>query len=127
VAVGARDTERMVTVRAVRAHEIPTRWPIQVTPGQRVDLGDRDVTWPEFVFVTTDTGSGWVPARHIEPGPDASGVVQTAYDTTELPTMIGDELTVLETDEISGWTRVRNVAGREGWVPDSTIEPVPPA
>jgi hypothetical protein len=117
----------MVTVRAVRAHEIPGRPPIRVKPGQQVELGERDGTWPAFVFVTTEGGQGWVPARHIEPGPEASGVVRTAYDTTELPTMAGDVLTVVETDEASGWTRVRNAAGREGWVPNSTIGPVPPA
>lgn len=117
----------MVIVRAVTAHEIPDRAPIRVTPGQQVQLGERDTTWPEFVFVTADAGSGWVPARHIEPGTGASGVVRTAYDTTELPTAAGDELTVLENDEISGWSRVRSAAGREGWVPNSTIGPVPPA
>ena len=113
----------MVTVRAVSAHEIPDRPPIQVAPGQQVQLGERDTTWPEFVFVTAGGGSGWVPARHIEPGTGASGVVRTAYDTTAP----GDELAVLETDEISGWTWVRSASGREGWVPNSTIEPVPPA
>src|ERR1700759_3803293 len=101
----------MVPVRAVRAHEIPSRRPIRVKPGERVDLGERDSTWPEFVFVTIEGGCGWVPARHIEAGEGTSGVVKTAYDTTELPTMIGDELTVVETDEKSGWTWVRNTAG----------------
>jgi variant SH3 domain-containing protein len=116
----------MVTVRAVSAHEIPDRAPLRLAPGQQVQLGERDTTWPEFVFVTADGGSGWVPARHIEPGPGASGVVRTAYDTTELPTAAGDELAVLETDKISGWSWVRSVSGREGWVPNSTIGPVPP-
>jgi len=115
----------MVTVRAVTAHEIPDRAPLRVTPGQQVQLGERDTTWPEFVFVTAGGGSGWVPARHIEAGTGASGVVRTAYDTTELPTAAGDELTVLEADEISGWSWVRSASGREGWVPNSTIEPVP--
>lgn len=115
----------MVTVRAVTAHEIPDRAPLRVTPGQQVQLGERDTTWPEFVFVTADGGSGWVPARHIEAGMGASGVLRIAYDTTELPTAAGDELTVLETDEISGWSWVRSASGREGWVPNSTIEPVP--
>ena len=111
----------MVTVRAVTAHEIPDRAPLRVTPGQQVQLGERDTTWPEFVFVTADDGSGWVPARHIEAGTGGSGVVRTAYDTTELPTAAGDELTVLEADEISGWSWVRSASGREGWVPSSTI------
>jgi uncharacterized protein YgiM (DUF1202 family) len=42
---------------------------------------------------------------------------------TELPTLAGELLTVLATDPQSGWSWVRNAAGREGWVPDSTIGP----
>jgi uncharacterized protein YgiM (DUF1202 family) len=49
----------------------------------------------------------------------------TAYDTTELATAAGEELTLLEQDDPSGWALVRNAEGREGWVPLSTIEPVP--
>jgi hypothetical protein len=62
------DTDEMTTVRAVKAHEIPGHPPIQVAVGQRVQVGGQDTIWPAFVFVTTDDGSGWVPARHIEPG-----------------------------------------------------------
>jgi len=37
----------------------------------------------------------------------------------------GEELTLIEQDDPSGWAWVRNAAGREGWVPLRTIEPVP--
>lgn len=46
------------------------------------------------------------------------------YDTTE-PTTAGAELTVVARDDPSGWTWLRNSAGREGWVPNRTIEPLP--
>jgi hypothetical protein len=47
---------------------------------------------------------------------------QSAPRTTRLSAYrAGDELTVLETDEISGWSWVRRASGREGWVPNSTI------
>ena len=115
----------MVTVRAVTAHEIPDRAPLRVTPGQQVQLGERDTTWPEFVLVTADGGSGWVPARHIEAGTGASGVVRTAYDTTELATSAGEHLEVIKEDIRSGWLWCRSAEGREGWVPLSTLEPRP--
>lgn len=114
----------MTTLRATVAHTIPQRPPIQVVPGQLVQAGQHDTEWPAFVFVTTDAGAGWVPERHLDTSSDPA-VVVTAYDTTELATAAGDELTLLERDDPSGWALVRNAEGREGWVPQSTVELVP--
>jgi Variant SH3 domain len=118
------DNGEMAKVRAVEAHEIPGRPPIQVAIGQRVQVGGQDTTWPAFVFVTTDDGSGWVPARHIDAG-SVPAVMLAAYDTTELATAVGELLTALVIDDASGWTWVQNAMGREGWVPSNTIEPIP--
>jgi hypothetical protein len=118
------DTDEMTMVRAVKAHEIPGRLPIQVAVGQSVQVGSQDTTWPAFVFVTTDNGSGWVPARHIDAG-SGPAVMLVPYDTTELATAVGELLTVLVIDNPSGWTWVRNALGGEGWVPSDTIEPIP--
>ncbi|MDR2983833.1 MAG: hypothetical protein LBV34_03235 [Nocardiopsaceae bacterium] len=114
----------MTKLRATTAHAIPERSPIRVVPGQEVQAGQRDSEWPAFVFVTTGDGAGWVPERHIDTSSHPA-VVKTGYDTTELPTKAGEELTLLELDDASGWAWVRNAAGREGWVPVSTTEPVP--
>lgn len=119
-----RDTGEMTMVRAVKAHIIPVRSPIQVTPGQKVRVGRRDTTWPAFAFVTTDDGSGWVPARHIDVSSEPA-VVLAPYDTTELAAAVGELLMVLVIDDPSGWTWVRNALGHEGWVPNDTIEPAP--
>ena len=119
-----RDTCQMTTVRAVKAHAIPGRPPIRVTPGQNVQVGERDTTWPAFAFVTTDDGAGWVPARHIDASSEPA-VVLAPYDTTELATAAGELLTVLVIDDPSGWTWVRNALGHEGWVPNDTIEAIP--
>jgi hypothetical protein len=120
----ARENDSMTRLRATAAHTIPQRPPIRVTPGQQVQAGQRDTDWPAFVFITTDDGAGWVPERHLDTSADPA-VVITAYDTTELATTGGEELTLIEQDDPSGWARVRNAAGREGWVPLRTIEPVP--
>lgn len=114
----------MRRVRAAEAHEIPERPPIRVRPGQRVRVGQRDTEWPAFVFVTTDEGEGWVPERYLDTSSDPA-VVAAAYDTTELATTAGEELTVLARDEAGGWVWVRNAAGREGWVPLRTVAPAP--
>jgi hypothetical protein len=68
----------MEAVRAVKAHAIPDRAPLRVSPGQRVTVGEHDTHWPAFVFVTADNGSGWVPSRYLAP----DGTVLTPYDTT---------------------------------------------
>ncbi len=106
----------MRRVTAVTAHVIPERPPLRLEPGQPVQVGDRDTEWPAFVFVTAAHGQGWVPARHLSAS-SGSGVVTTAYDTTELPTEAGETLEVLAEDARSGWLWCRSAAGREGWVP----------
>jgi hypothetical protein len=110
----------MRRVVAKVAHEIPDRPPLQLTVGQRVDVGDRDTEWPEFVFVTAAQGSRWVPARHLS-APSGHAVVRTEYDTTELPTRVGELLHVVE-DLTSGWLWCRPREGHEGWVPLTPLD-----
>lgn len=119
VADGMVRLVKRVVTRA--AHEIRDRPPLQLSVGEEVRLGDYDATWPKFVFVTAEHGSGWVPARHLSES-SGTAVVETAYDTTELPTLVGDVLEVLAEDEISGWLWCRSIGGRQGWVPLATVE-----
>jgi hypothetical protein len=113
-----------MTLRASAAHTIPQRPPIRVVPGQQVQVGQHDTDWPTFVFITTDDGAGWVPERYLDTSADPA-VVVTSYDTTELATAAGEELTLVERDDPSGWALVRNAEGGEGWVPLSALEPIP--
>jgi hypothetical protein len=115
------DNVDMTILRATTAHAISERPPIQVVPGQLVHAGERDTDWPAFVFITTDAGAGWVPERYLDTSSDPA-VVVTPYDTTELATVEGQELTLIDWDEPSGWVWVRNTGGQEGWVPVSTIQ-----
>lgn len=108
---------------ASSAHEIPERPPIRVEVGERVQVGERDTDWPAFVFVTAQSGSGWVPERHLDRRDDGA-IVTAGYDTTELPTAEGEELEALREDAISGWVWCRAKSGREGWVPERTLCPV---
>lgn len=111
----------MRRVVARTAHEIPQRAPLKLSVGQQVQVGERDTTWPEFVFVTAGHGSGWVPARHLSQS-SRRATVLTAYDTTELPTEVGEVLQVVSEDLTSGWLWCRSSTGREGWVPVATVE-----
>ena len=111
-------------VRAARAHEIPGRLLLQLSHGQQVNARRRDDHWPAFVFVTAAGGQGWVPARHLDADCGPATVVEP-YDNTELPTTAGETLTVIARDDESGWLWVRSASGREGWVPDDTVQPLP--
>jgi hypothetical protein len=92
-----------------------------VEVGDVVGVGERSIEWPAFVFVTTPDGGGWVPERLLTADrPDA--VVLERYDTTELPAEPGDQLTIVERDDESGWWWCRNDAGAEGWVPVTVLE-----
>ena len=113
--------DRWMRARACSHHEVPDRPPLRLVPGERVRAGERDDQWPAFVFVSGARGEGWVPARHLS-GNGGEVIVLTAYDTTELPVDVGDEVDVLERDDVSGWWWCRNGAGREGWVPVSALE-----
>jgi hypothetical protein len=112
----------MKQVVARVAHEIPDRAPLQIAPGTEVTAGERDSEWPEFVFVTASGGTGWVPARYLSQ-PSGRVIVTTAYDTTELPTQVGEVLEVVTEDLVSGWLWCRSDSGREGWVPVNTVDP----
>ena len=111
----------MSRVVAIEAHEIPERPPLSLAAGDVVAVGRRDDDWPAFVFVTAARGSGWVPSRHIsvEVG---QAIMATAYDTTELPTRVGETLDVVARDDESGWLWCRSAEGREGWVPSRTLQ-----
>jgi hypothetical protein len=108
-------------VTALVGHEIPDRTPLRLAVGDQVAVGERDTEWPEFVFVTAEHGTGWVPARHLSQ-PSGSAVVEVGYDTAELPTRPGDLLEVLEEDLVGGWLWCRDRAAREGWVPVRTVQ-----
>jgi SH3 domain len=107
-------------VVATQSHEIAERPPLRLAVGDAVDVGERDTEWPAFVFVTCDAGSGWVPRRYLSAS-SGRAVVRTAYDTTELPTTVGQVLDVVGEDLESGWLWCRSADGREGWVPVRTV------
>ena len=106
--------------RAVRSHQIPSRAPIEIAPGEPVMVGERDSDWPAFVFVTAAKGQGWVPARHLSADTGAA-VVEHPYDTTELAVAEGEEVTVVERDDESGWWWCRAENGAAGWVPVAVL------
>ncbi len=114
----------MRTVVATTAHPPPDVPPLRLAVGDQVDVGEVSTEWPEFVLVTAGSGTGWVPARHLSAS-TGHAVVETPYDTTELPTSEGEHLEVVAEDRTSGWLWCRAADGREGWVPLNTLTDEP--
>ena len=105
---------------ALVSHEISQPHPMRVDIGDRVVVGERDADWPAFVFVTGDGGSGRVPLRYLSRARPVA-VVNTPYDTSELPTREGDVIEVVREDRASGWLWCRSLDGRQGWVPATSL------
>ncbi|MEU2200270.1 alpha/beta fold hydrolase [Isoptericola sp. NPDC019482] len=103
------------------SHAVPERPPLQVVRGDRVRVGERDVTWPAFVFVTAEHGTGWVPARFLDDARPVATVVEE-YDTRELEVAAGAWVDVLADDRPSRWSWCVAVDGRAGWVPHRVLD-----
>jgi uncharacterized protein YgiM (DUF1202 family) len=115
---------RMQKVSVVATHSPSQTPPIQVRPGDLLQVHERDDEWPAFVKVTTPAGgSGWIPSRHLSAAAGSATVI-TPYNTQELPGLPGDVLTVVERDDESGWHWCRNTQGQEGWIPVRSVEPI---
>src|SRR4051812_46201034 len=102
----------MDRVHATERHVPSERPPIRIALGDSVTVGERDTDWPAFVFVTAESGAGWVPSRYLS-GEAGRVDVVVAYDTTELATEVGDLLEVVQRDDESGWLWCRDRGGRE--------------
>lgn len=108
-------------VIAVGDHEIPLRPALRIVPGGKAIVGDQATEWPAFVFITTDKGSGWVPQRCLTADRPTARVIH-AYDTQELPVVVGTVLTLVEDDPDSGWSWCVAADGQAGWVPHRVFE-----
>jgi hypothetical protein len=108
-------------IRALRTHVVPDRPSLIILPGDEVEIGERSLEWPAFVFVTAELGEGWVPERHFT-SDRARAVAVTRYDTVELAVDQGDVLTVVERDDESGWWWCQSDSGEVGWVPVGILD-----
>jgi hypothetical protein len=97
--------------------------PLQVHPGDQVDVGEQSDEWPAFILITTNEAKrGWIPARLLQIS-STTGRVLGEYDTTSLDPAIGDELAVISEDLEGGWLWCRDSQSHLGWFPRSHVEP----
>lgn len=104
-------------------YEEKDREPLYLQPGDRVNVGDADRTWPGWVWASRDGGrDGYVPAEILkELGAGVCEVLE-AFDPTVLTVRRGDRLESLR--QIDGWHWCRSTVGQEGWVAGYLLRPI---
>ena len=128
-----------MTVFVTRAHAASSPDANRLRAGDRMIVGRRDTTWPEYVWCTAPDGrEGWVPesllrsaeapgpaaafgADGAAPQPDAGRVALALrdYDARELTVAAGVRLEAFE--EAGGWLWCRTKEGEYGWVPMENV------
>ena len=101
-----------------------THPPLRVGPRQAVTVLERSDEWPAFVLVKTPSGEcGWVPERYLGSERPRTRAGRD-YDTTSLDPAVGETLTVLESDEESGWLWCRASDRQVGWYPKDYVDEI---
>ncbi|MGO1849882.1 SH3 domain-containing protein [Microbacterium sp.] len=96
-------------------HHAPDYCPFRIRAGVRVRV-DGDTDDVSFVHVSTADGKGRIPVRYLSGArPDAT--VLFSYDTTELPVVAGEVVTVIIDDPASRQSWCQGRSGAAGWVP----------
>jgi Variant SH3 domain len=94
---------------------------IRIHAGDALAVGHRNQQHPAFIWSATEDGHhGWVPEEFIEIVGGHNAVARRDYDSTHLTVIKGETLEVVE--QVGGYLLCRNVAGVEGWVPESCAE-----
>ncbi|GAK84133.1 hypothetical protein JCM19238_1699 [Vibrio ponticus] len=108
-------------VVVVEKHKSEYPEPFYLKQGELVTLGEMDDEFPNWIFVTTQSGEkGWAPVQYIDiQNHVALGVLNQDYDNNEFNTELGERLTVLF--ELNAWYRVSRVNNELGWVPVNTV------
>jgi hypothetical protein len=102
--------------RLKRNYRTRYKTPIAVKAGETVELGVRDVDWPEFIWATDPRGrSGWVHQSFLD-----GNVAIRDYDAREFDANAGDSVRLAET--AGGWWWAENEIGEFGWLPDRDLE-----
>ncbi len=107
--------------RVTASYESAYSEALAVGKGERLRFERRPTEWPGWIWCTTEGGrSAWVPESWVTIDGDVC-TMSRDYDSRELTVRPDDPVEVLF--EESGWARVRNAEGAEGWIPADRISP----
>ena len=96
--------------------------PLRVGVGDEVRTGERDQTWPGWIWVVDAQGNdGYVPEEILEESGPGVSRIRDEFDPGVLKIRRGDRLESIR--RIHGWHWCRNEAGEEGWVAGYLLRP----
>lgn len=115
--------EIMSTFIANSDYEEKDSDPIRLRPGDEIQAGAADRTWPGWVWATDGRGNdGYVPEEILVPLGDGRFRAKEVFDPTVLTIRRGDRLESIR--QIHGWHWCRSEsAGKEGWVAGYLLRP----
>lgn len=113
----------MATFTANSDYEEKDSDPLHLNPGDIIEAGPADKTWPGWVWAKDGRGNdGYVPESILKPAGDGRFEVLETFDPSVLTIRRGDQLESLR--QIHGWHWCRNGSGKEGWVAGYLLRPV---
>jgi hypothetical protein len=93
--------------------------PVVLAAGDRVTVGRRDDTWPQYRWcIAPDGREGWVPDDVLEEKPEGWAAA-LPYSARELTVRTGEQVEAIRF--MADWWWCRNTAGDEGWVPERVL------
>jgi hypothetical protein len=106
------------TYRVIAEHHASFPYSLVLRAGDTVTVSERRESG--WIWCMNDDGVGaWIPETYLKQE-DRRATVLADYDSTELSTKIGEELSCL--NEESGWIWCVNQAGQQGWVPAAKVK-----
>jgi hypothetical protein len=112
----------MAHYRANSDYEDHDTHPLQLAIGDLVETGNRDQTWPGWIWALDSHGNdGYVPEEILQQVSTGCSQVTAAFDPKVLKIRRGDRLESLQ--QIHGWHWCRNEAAEEGWVAGYLLRP----
>lgn len=112
----------MTTFIANSDYEEKDSDPIRLQPGDEIQAGAADRTWPGWVWATDGHGNdGYVPEEILQALGDNRFRASEAFDPSVLTIRRGDHLQSIR--QIHGWHWCRHENGAEGWVAGYLLRP----
>ena len=102
-----------MTYLVITEHQASFPYSLVLRVGDTVRMSERrEDGW---IWCINDDGvAAWIPETYLKQE-DHGAIVLADYDSTELSSRIGEELSCL--NEESGWIWCVNQVGQQGWVP----------
>jgi hypothetical protein len=112
----------MATFTANSDYEEKDSDPLHLNPGDTIEAGPADRTWPGWVWAKDGKGrDGYIPEEILTSLGDGRFEALEAFDPAVLTIRRGDRLKSLR--QIHGWHWCRNEMGSEGWVAGYLLRP----